>query len=63
MQTCELLTTAEMAKRLRVGSETLRRFVRDGIVPAVRLSPKVIRFDPDDVATALRKQSGKAVPK
>lgn len=51
----ELLTVNEMAERLRVRPATLQRWERDGRVPAVRITPKVIRFDPAAVVESLEK--------
>lgn len=41
----ELFTAEELANRLRVRPDTVRNWARRGLIPAVRLSPKVIRFD------------------
>ncbi len=49
----ELLTADEMATRLRVRPETLRGWSRRGLIPAVRISRKTVRFDPDAVMSAL----------
>jgi excisionase family DNA binding protein len=49
----ELLTTRELAKRLGVTPETVRVWARRGAIPTLRLSPKVIRYNPDAVVAAL----------
>ena len=49
----ELLTCGELAIRLRLKPETVRRWVRQKRVPAIRLSPKVVRFDWEAVRRAL----------
>ncbi len=51
---CELLTAEELGKRLRLTTETVRRWAREGMIPAIRISPRVVRFDPVDVEVALR---------
>ena len=51
--TKELLTAEELADRLRVRPETVRTWARRGTIPAVRLSPKVIRFDLQAVVEAM----------
>lgn len=53
-----LLTTAEVAERLRVTPETVRSWVRRGLIPEIRISATVRRFDLDDVLVALRKREG-----
>ena len=40
----DLLTIDEVAQRFGVGRETVYRWVRDGRLPSVRLSPRVIRI-------------------
>lgn len=54
-----LVTTAEQAKNLRICTETLRRWTRDGKVPCVRLSARVIRYEPSAVLAALEAQANK----
>jgi excisionase family DNA binding protein len=49
----ELLTTRELAKRLRVSPETIREWARRGCIPTLRLSPKVIRYNAEAVLAAL----------
>ena len=48
------LTTAELAKSLHLTAETIRQLARDKKIPSIRISHKVIRFDAEDVATALK---------
>jgi excisionase family DNA binding protein len=43
-----LLDTAELAKILGVSERTLRRHVKAGLIPAVRIG-KLVRFHPDYV--------------
>ncbi len=56
MSECEeLLTAEELASRLRVQTSTITEWARRGIVPAIRVTPKVIRFDYRAVLLAVRK--------
>lgn len=57
----ELLTATELAERLKVRPETVKVWAREGRIPAVRLSPKVLRFDPVAVLAALNGVEWKAV--
>jgi DNA-binding transcriptional MerR regulator len=52
-QATELLTAEEIAERLRVRPDTVRAWSRRRLIPRVRLSPKVIRYDPAAVIAAL----------
>ena len=49
----ELLTAEEVADRIRVRPDTVRIWARRGIIPAVKLSAKVIRFNLGDVLASL----------
>lgn len=56
-----LITAYELADQLRVTPETVKIWARQGLIPRVRLTPKVIRFDPSAVLAALaRKAEGGA---
>lgn len=55
---CDLVTADELAVRLRVRPDTVRRWARAGLIPSIRLSAKVRRFDPADVGRVLRERSG-----
>ena len=50
----ELLTADEIAERLRLRPRTIRQWARRGLIPAVRLSPKVVRFELAPVVAAMR---------
>lgn len=49
----ELLTADEVGARLRVSPSTIHLWARDGLVPAVRVNAKIIRFDLHAVIRAL----------
>ena len=59
MQDLKLLTTRELAKRLRVSPETIREWSKRGSIPSFRLSAKAIRYDLDAVLAALSANSVK----
>lgn len=50
----ELLTKEEIGKRLSIKPETILRLARQGIIPQVRVSHKIIRYDLQKVLEALR---------
>lgn len=52
-----LFTAQECARRLRVSPETVRAWERRGLIPSLRFSPKVIRYDLSKVFAALAIQS------
>ena len=62
----ELLTVEELAERLSVSPRTVIDWARRRIIPDVRPTPRVRRFDYDDVLRALKArpacQDGKGVP-
>ena len=49
----KLLTTVELAEHLQVRPETVRGWARSSLIPVVRVTPKVIRYDLDAVIRAL----------
>ncbi len=51
-----LFTAAELAKIIKLNEQTIYRFVRRGIIPAIRVGRKTLRFDLNDVRTALRQK-------
>jgi excisionase family DNA binding protein len=58
----ELLSAAELARRLGVKPMTVRHWVLKGRIPEIRFSRKVRRFDLDAVIQALQAQEdGKGV--
>ena len=52
---CELITSVDLARRLRLSPDTILRWAREGKIPSIRISPKVLRFDADDVAASLKR--------
>lgn len=51
----DLLTADELAKHLKVQPSTVRRWQREGRIPAVRVTAKVVRFDYAAVVDAIRR--------
>ncbi|MFM9994956.1 MAG: helix-turn-helix domain-containing protein [Phycisphaerales bacterium] len=56
-----LLKTRELADRLRVRPNTVLHWVRDGVIPAVRIREKVLRFDAAQVLATLDAQQREAL--
>jgi excisionase family DNA binding protein len=52
----EYLTAIDLGRRLQLSPETIRQMARDGRIPAIRISPKIIRFDASAVNAALTRQ-------
>lgn len=55
-----LFTAKQMARLMEVNVCTVLYLARAGRIPSVRLTPRLIRFDPAAVFTALR--TGPVVP-
>jgi excisionase family DNA binding protein len=51
----KLLTTAEAAAYVGTGKSTLRRYIREGKVTALRVGPKLLRFETDALDRAAHK--------
>ena len=49
-----LLTVQELARALKLNPQTLYRLARQGLVPAVRVGKKTLRFDPAQVRARLQ---------
>ena len=49
----EFLTARQLAEVLQVSESTVRRLARDGRIPCVRLTPRLLRFNPKAVFRAL----------
>jgi len=50
----KLLTIQELSKRLKVNPETVRRQMRKGIIPSIRIGKQILRFDYQEVLSALK---------
>jgi len=48
-----LLTTPEAAKRLAVSESGLRKLVARGVVPAIKLGGRMVRFSESDLAAVI----------
>lgn len=55
-----LFTAKQMARLMEVSTCTVLYLARSGRIPSVRLTPRLIRFDPAAVMSAVR--MGQAVP-
>lgn len=53
----DYLTASDLAKRFSLNVETILQMARDGRIPCIRISSKVIRFDPQSVAAAMSAMS------
>jgi excisionase family DNA binding protein len=58
----ELLTVLELAERLHVRPRTVQTWARQGRIPAVKLSAKVVRFDWQAVLAAIRSRARRQKP-
>jgi len=52
-----LITAEQLAERLSLRPDTIRRWTRAKIIPCLKLSGKVIRYDLIEVERALRENS------
>ncbi|MCY2991317.1 MAG: hypothetical protein NTY19_26100 [Planctomycetota bacterium] len=57
-----LVRTKAMAAELGVQPQTLRKWVTDGKVKAVRVSPKTIRFEREKVLEELKARTTPSTP-
>jgi excisionase family DNA binding protein len=48
-RTSPLMTTEDVARRLSLATASVRRMVRDGVLPAIRINERHYRFDPGEV--------------
>ena len=55
-----LITADELGKRLNLSTDTIRKWARAGIIPCLKLSGKVVRFDSTEVEDALRKRAAQS---
>ena len=49
----EMMTADEVAEKLRVRPGTVRGWAREGLIPVIRLTSKVVRFDLEKVVESL----------
>jgi excisionase family DNA binding protein len=59
MKTTNLMTTSELAEMLKLRPETIRKLARIGKIPSIRLSPKIVRYDPQAVIKSMQKIEAK----
>jgi predicted site-specific integrase-resolvase len=52
-----LITAEQLAEELSLRPGTVKRWTQEGIIPCLRLSGKVVRYDPDEVAQSLKKKA------
>ena len=48
------MTSEDLAGRLKVKATTIKRWARAGAIPCIKLSGKVIRYDYEEVLSALK---------
>ena len=53
-----LMTPREVAERLRVSTRTVQNWIREGRLPATRVSPRVVRIPADAVEALVRRCRG-----
>jgi excisionase family DNA binding protein len=51
------LTAEQLARDLNLKPATIKRWAQEKIIPCLRLSGKVVRFDPAEVEAALRERA------
>ena len=45
----DYLTVAQVAEHLWISPKTVRRWIADGLLPAVRVGPRLLRISREDV--------------
>jgi excisionase family DNA binding protein len=58
----EYVTARQLAEILQVAQSTVRRLARDGTIPSVRLTPRLIRFHLRSVRDALKRVQRSQTP-
>ena len=53
----EIITVKELAERLQLKPETIRIWARQGLIPSLRPTPKVLRFETRSVLAAIKEIS------
>jgi excisionase family DNA binding protein len=54
------ITRKELATQLGVSDRTIRNWQNQGLVPAIRIGKRTVRFSLADVTTFLKKRGGAA---
>jgi excisionase family DNA binding protein len=54
----ELMTRRELAEWLRIRPRTVLDWTKRGVIPALRMSHKIVRYDPAAVLEAIRERQG-----
>lgn len=49
----KLLSTEELSQLVGVHCQTILRWAKDGVIPAIRINARTIRFSVDEVMNAL----------
>ena len=49
-----LVDAKEMGRRIGLDPQTVKRMARHGQIPVIKINPRVIRFDPNEVIAALK---------
>lgn len=57
MEDNQLLTAVELASKLKLKPETVRQWTRKKMIPCIRVTNKVIRYEFSAVVEALKSQS------
>ena len=55
--TTEVLTAKQLAAKLAIHPETLRKLYRKKLIPCLKLGYRTLRFNETDVMAALNKQA------
>lgn len=58
----DLLTVTEAAKRLKVSTITLHRWIKQGIIPSYRVGPRALRIRAEDLESVVRPARGTEEP-
>ena len=59
--TKRILTACQMADQLGLKESTIRKWGKSGLIPVIKPTAKVIRFDPKDVVAALKQRTKEVV--
>ncbi len=60
-QLLQFVDAATLGDMLSVKPQLVMQWARAGLIPSVRLSPRIRRFDPIEVANAIRNRSREVV--